>query len=237
MNDLFDQLTAPPRADTDLAEQEEARMPDADPVPSEQPLEERDETPGIIRQCAQELLKHGLVEQAHKPKSYAAALLHRDRLRAVLEPLDLDLKLDEIRGLAFLTVARNAQEEAEDDEWSHPLVRRQRLTLEQSLLAAILRRCFLAHEQEAGIGAAGAVAFVDELMPELQVFLPELGSDRQEQTRIRNLLEKLKGHGLVSDINDHDQVTIRPLIAHLANPENLQALLHQYRSLAAKPDD
>jgi hypothetical protein len=46
-------------------------------------------------------------------------------------------------------------------------------------------------------------------------------------------LDQLKGHGLVSAIDSHDRVNIRPIIAHLANPENLQALLHWLREQAS----
>jgi hypothetical protein len=39
------------------------------------------------------------------------------------------------------------------------------------------------------------------------------------------LLEQLKTHGVVSEVDKKQEVTIRPLIAHLANPESLAALL------------
>ncbi|MDT1028437.1 DUF4194 domain-containing protein, partial [Pseudomonas paraeruginosa] len=68
-------------------------------------------------------------------------------------------------------------EVAEEDDWSHPLVRRQRLNLEQSLLIAILRQHFIAYEQESGTGASQALVAVDELIPQLQVYLGELGSE------------------------------------------------------------
>ena len=39
------------------------------------------------------------------------------------------------------------------------------------------------------------------------------------------MLDLLKGHGLVSALDAHDRGIIRPIITHLANPENLQALV------------
>lgn len=222
--DIFDQITAQP----DPGEPAEFA-----PSTSEDSAElAASITPKAIKQSCQELLKFGLLEMEHKPRLYQTALNQQDEIRRLLEPFDLDLRIDHIRGLAFLTVAEDIAGEGDDDEWSHPLVRRQRLTLEQSLLVAILRKRFLNHEQEAGTGASGAQVFVDELLPELRVYLPELGSDQKEQERLRNLLEKLKGHGLVSAVDDQDRVTIRPIIAHLANPKSLQALLEQYLRLA-----
>ncbi len=138
------------------------------------------------------------------------------------------LKVDDIRGVAYLAITDDYAN-SERDEWSHPLVRRQRLNLEQSLLTAILRRLYVAHEMEAGIGASAAQVNLDELMPELNQFLGESGSDSRDEKRLRQLLEQLRGHGLVSEIDKSDQLTIRPLIVHIANPENLQNLLEAFR--------
>ena len=149
---------------------------------------------------------------------------------------DLRLKVDDVRGLAFLVVSDRLFSEGQenDDEWSHPLVRRQRLTMEQSLLVAILRQHFIAHEQETGLGAGEATVELDELLPQLQLYLGDTGSDTRDQKRLRSLLDNLKSHGIVSDIDANDQVVVRPIITHLANPENLQNLLHHFRQMAGQ---
>ena len=180
-------------------------------------------TPQRVREAVQEMLKYGLLEESHKPNLYRSALSSIETVDRILEPLDLALGVDEVRGLVFVTVRQG--EVAEQDDWSHPLVRRQRLNLEQSLLIAILRQHFIAYEQESGTGATQALVAVDELIPQLQVYLGELGSEAKERNRIITLLDQLKGHGLVSALDAHDRVIIRPIITHLANPENLQALV------------
>ena len=220
--DIFDRITAraQPAAPVDNHKDE---------PPGGAP-EQADRTPRDVRQCCQELMKFGWLEMEQKPRLYQTALAQHPLVNRLLEPFDLRMQLDEIRGLAFLQVGREM--EHEEDDWSHPLVRRQRLTLEQSLLVAILRKRFLNHEQEQGVGAGQAEVYVDELIPELQMFLGELGSDRKEWERVNKLLDKLKGHGLVSGVDEQDRVCIRPIIAHLANPETLKALLQQYRALA-----
>jgi len=187
-------------------------------------------TPNQIREVAKELTRYGLVEAARKPNLYRILQNHQPAVAAILEPLDLDLSIDDVRGLAFVTVRSDESDLLPDDEhdpedWSHPLVRRQRLTLEQSLLIAILRQHFVAHEQEAGVGADDARVAVDELIPEFQIYLGDPGSEAKERNRMLTLLDQLKGHGLVSEPDTHERVTIRPIIAHLANPENLQHLL------------
>ncbi|NJA08325.1 DUF4194 domain-containing protein [Methylococcaceae bacterium WWC4] len=184
-----------------------------------------------LREAVQELLKFGLLEEIHKPNLYRIAISHVQELSDILEPLDLAIGIDEVRGLVFVIVRQS--EVTEQDDWAHPLVRRQRLNLEQSLLVAILRQQFIVFEQESGTGASDAVIAIDELIPQLQIYLGDLGSDAKERTRVINLLDQLKGHGLVSTIDSHERVTIRPIIAHLANPENLQALLNWLREQTA----
>jgi hypothetical protein len=186
-------------------------------------------TPRQIKDAVLELLKFGLVEEARKPHIYRTATTQHDAIARILEPLDLAMKVDDIRAIAYVVVAEKTVESDEED-WSHPLVRRQRLNLEQSLLIAILRQHFIVHEQEAGVGARDATVSLDDLLPRLRDYLGDLGSDAQEDKRLRNLLEQLKVHGIVSEIDAADQVAIRPIIAHLANPETLHNLLHALRA-------
>jgi hypothetical protein len=193
------------------------------------PTEHSDIT-AAVRATILELMKYGLLEESSKPNLYRNALLYRSQVDQVLNSLDLGLRIDEIRGLAFIVV--NAAPDQEDDEWSHPLVRKQRLTLEQSLLVAILRQQFVAHEVEAGVGASDAQVALEDLVPHLQAYLGDLGSDAQEKKRLLQLLEQLKGHGIVSDLDQQERVTIRPIIAHLANPENLTNLIQALREAA-----
>jgi hypothetical protein len=222
MGDIFDQLSGAP-ADP---------QPDAaEPAPADEVSAADAFTPSQIKDASQDLLKYGLLEASRKPNLYRNAMRHRDSINRVLEPFDLAMKLDEVRGLAYLVVAIPGKQESSDaDEWSHPLVRRQRLSLEQSLLVAILRQHFVAHEQQAGVGASEALVALDDLLPIVQLYLGGLGSDAQEQKRLLNLLEHLKGHGVVSEVDANDQVSIRPIISHVANPENLQNLLLALRA-------
>lgn len=192
---------------------------------------DRAEPVEALRATILELMKHGLVEDASKPNLYRIALQRRDEVDRVLGWLELALRIDDVRGLAFVVVATAAG--SDDDEWSHPLVRRQRLTLEQSLLVAVLRQQFVAHELEAGLGAGDARIALEDLVPHLQAYLGDLGSDAQEMKRLLNLLEQLKGHGIVSDIDQQERVTVRPIIAHVANPENLGNLIQALREASS----
>lgn len=227
MTSVFDRLTQGQAAEAKTSD--EPAPAETLPAESLVPQSSASYTPAKLKAATQELLKFGLIEADRKPKLYQTLLQQPTDVNRVLEPFDLRMQIDDIRGLAILVVAESAIGETEGDEWSHPLVRRQRLTLEQSLMLAILRQQFLAHEQDAGIAASDAIVELGELLPQINLYLGESGSDDKDQKRLRNLLEHLKGHGIVSEISSDDQVTIRPIITHLANPENLQNLLSHFR--------
>lgn len=223
--DLFDQWAAAPQAGS-VPDDAPAPEPPPEPAPETTPV-----TPQPLRRALQELLRNGLLEQASKPQLFRQIASSTARVNTLLEPLDLQVRVDDLRGLAYVAVAPGWQaEEADEDEWTHPLVRRQRLTLEQSLLLAVLRREFLQREQEGGLGVAVQLG-LDGLLPQMEIYLGATGSDMQDRKRLLELLEKLRAHGVVSEVDAQDQLTIRPMIVHLANPENLQALLAHLRGL------
>jgi len=58
-----------------------------------------------LKATAQELIKYGLLEADRKPNLYEIAINQTSAINNILEPLDLSLKIDDIRGLAFLVVS------------------------------------------------------------------------------------------------------------------------------------
>ncbi|WP_448217458.1 DUF4194 domain-containing protein [Endozoicomonas sp. 2B-B] len=236
MSDFFDQL---------IASGTQKQQPPAD-APEDQSSSQQHEssttiTAKNIKKAVQELMKFGYLEASRRPNLYQQSVVSREQINQILEPLDLKLTIDDIRGLAFLVVSdlwQNQEEDgADSDEWTHPLVRRQRITMEQSLLIAILRQQYIAHEQEAGIGASDARVDIEELLSQLQVYLGDMGSDSRERKRLDNLLDKLSIHGLVSVDDKQQTVAIRPIITHLANPESLQTLLNHFKQSHSPSDD
>ncbi len=198
---------------------------------------EGDGTAAGVKRAAQELLRYGFLEESSKRDLFRLTTVHAKEIAAALEPLDLDLRIDEHRGVAFLQVARSAYESHQEaDAWTHPLVRRQRLTLEQSLLVAILRQAFVIHEQESGIGECDAKIAVDDLLPQFTSYLGDSGSDARNESRLINLLDQLKPYGIVSEMDNNQEIVIRPLIAHLANPDSLSALLALFFAKARSSD-
>jgi len=203
-------------------------LPPADDGPAE--------TPRTLKAAVQELLRVGLVEQAAKPNLYPRLLRDREAATAILEPLDFQLRLDEIRGLAFLepTPSGNDSDDDAAGAWNHPLVRRQRLTTEQSLLLAILRQVHMAYEQDCGIGAGETSVDVDELRAQFDLYLGATGSDQRDHSRVLKVLEQLYRHGAVSQPDKENRVRIRPIVVHLAEPNQLALLLDHFKRLAEK---
>jgi hypothetical protein len=184
-----------------------------------------------VKETVQELLKHGHISSDTKPALFNKATRNHAEINAALTLLDLTVQLDELRGLAILCVAETTA--APDEGWNHPLVRRQRLTLEQSLLVAILRQAYVVQEQEAGVGIREVRLPLEDILPMLTNFLGDTGSDAKNHQRLSTLLDQLKPHGIVTEPDKNHEVTILPLITHLANPTTLTALLAHYRQLTA----
>ena len=243
--DIFDRMAAQAQTQTQTQANAQAPVPQPRTTLQKKELVALEEshvaaqsaakTPSSVRQALQFLLAHGWLESTLKPQLFRLINAQTMQLDTLLEPLDLRVVVDDVRGLAFLAVtpdyAGNDADESEQDDWTHPLMKRQRLTLEQSLLLALLRREFLQREQESGTGTPVRIT-VDSLLPQLETYLGTTGSDMQERKRLGQLLENLRTHGMVSEVDAQDCITIRPMIVHLLNPENLQALLLRLREVA-----
>lgn len=231
MSNVFDRLAAG-----------NGRPPEPSPPAAPPDIEQTDAdcTSAEVKEVTQELLKHGSIDESAKRALFQRAVVREREIQAALEPLDLAVRLDTHRGVAFLVVAEAARDAADEGvAWTHPLVRRQRLTLEQSLLVALLRQTFVMHEQEAGIGQSAAKIAVDDLLPQFLVYSGDSGSDARNESRLLSLLDQLKTYGVVSEVDSRQEVTIRPLIAHLANPASLTALLNvlKERAGASEPNE
>lgn len=237
MSNVFDRMVSqngePPDAITSIEEENDS--------PAPRHTNEADElarTPPDVKKVAQELHRHGSLEEAQKRELFRLAILHERAIQIALEPLDLELRLDAHRGIAFLEVVASECTPPEGDgAWSHPLVKRQRLTLEQSLLVAMLRQAFVIHEQELGVGGSTAKTAVDDLLPQFMTYFGDSGSDTKNESRLLTLLDQLKPHGIVSEVNKKHEVTIRSLIAHLATLESLADLLSSFKTISQSSDE
>lgn len=232
MSDFFDRILVPQSASPDGGRPSPNGADGSGPPPATPPAETRPTgTPANLKSAVQDLLRYGLIERDAKPNLYRSLTGDPAAVARILEPFDLLLNVDDIRGIAFLAVPPQAATST-DNAWQHPLVRRQRLTTEQSLLIAILRQAHIAYEQQQGIGAAGARVDFDDLLAQFDLYLGDSGSENRNRERLLRVLGQLQAHGIVSEPDKDQQVFIRPIIVHLANPDHLQLLLHHFRQLA-----
>ncbi len=76
-----------------------------DDPPAEKAAAQVDErrTQQGVREAVQEMLKYGLLEESHKPNLYRSAHSHTEEVARILEPLDLAMGVDEVRGLLWST--------------------------------------------------------------------------------------------------------------------------------------
>lgn len=243
MNNIFDRMSEPGKPPVPADEQ----TGNLQPAPNETRNKTRNktgneaktETAGdsfatekAVKDAAQELLRAGTIDETVKPALFRLAITHEHRVNQVLEPFDLVLKLDTHRGVAWLAVHQHGEQADSDEAWAHPLVRRQRLTLEQSLLVALLRQAFAMHEQKHGVGQSVARIAVDELLPQYLTYFKDTGSDTKNESRLLSLLDQLKTYAIVSEVDKNQEIVVRPMIAHLANPESLTALLKTLQAQA-----
>lgn len=203
---------------------------------------------GDGKKALQELLKSGCLERVRAQAHYDRLLLEREAAQHYLAALDLAVRVDEVRGLIFVRVEKGelseedarieAQTAGEDeaDEWSHPLVRRQRLTLEQSLLLAVLRQRFVEVEQQQGIGYDDIRADWDDVKAQFFLYIEASGSEAKDDERLHTVIKQLGEHGLVGKVAE-GSIPIRPLIVHIADPDNLTRLLAQLQSLRVPKEE
>ncbi|WP_223550252.1 DUF4194 domain-containing protein [Pseudomonas sp. A-B-19] len=224
MPSIFDELTGKPGDQEELSENAEQERELEDLEIDDLDVEDDDQrTPRVIREVVQELFKHGFIEEADYERLYRAALANAELVDQIFEPFDLNVQFDEIRGLVFIRVLHASDVIVEG--WTHPLIRHHAFSLEQTLLIAVLRQYLIECEMENGIGATIPQMTVDDVITHLRAYLGEHGADFKDRKRAVRLLLQLRNHHLIS-MNEHsDRFTIRPLIAHVANPENLTALL------------
>ena len=63
---------------------------------------ENSNTPRDVKEATQELLRYGHIDETRKADLFQKASIHSAAIGAALESLDLSLRLDEHRGVAFL---------------------------------------------------------------------------------------------------------------------------------------
>src|SRR5574344_900707 len=110
--DLFDQWTASAAPKAAPASTPAVAAEDAP-----QTLAQTRATPANLRRAIQELLKYGWLEQQSKHQLFRHLATELARANALLEPLDLEVRMDDTRGLAYVAIPSDFQgEDGQEDE-------------------------------------------------------------------------------------------------------------------------
>ncbi|WP_062500602.1 DUF4194 domain-containing protein [Moraxella lacunata] len=109
--------------------------------------------------------------------------------------------------------------------------------MHQSLLIAILRQKFVEIESQSGVGTNTVWVDFDDLKNQYFSYINHSGSEKSDDDSLKRLLSQLKDYGIIGDMDEQGKIIIRPLIAHLANPENLGQFLMQLKNLNGAYDE
>ena len=129
-HDIFDRIAASaatPQAANELSKEELPAL-DHQGLEAKNASTKDARTPPSVRRALQHLLAHGWLESAAKPQWFRLIAAQTTLLDALLEPLDLRVVVDDVRGLAFLAVvpdyAGDDTDESEQDvytkQWHGP---------------------------------------------------------------------------------------------------------------------
>ncbi|MFN5101258.1 MAG: hypothetical protein ACK5GJ_00525, partial [Planctomycetota bacterium] len=112
MSNIFDQFVEDPQDDQpgpQLGSNSKAEL-DSTATAAASPRE--------LKIAVQELLKQGFIEESQRQDLFRSVSLQLDAINQTLEPLDLCVRVDSHRGVAFLVVAKiQAPEDAEQESW------------------------------------------------------------------------------------------------------------------------
>ena len=118
-HDIFDRIAASaatPQAANELSKEELPAL-DHQGLEAKNASTKDARTPPSVRRALQHLLAHGWLESAAKPQWFRLIAAQTTLLDALLEPLDLRVVVDDVRGLAFLAVVPDyAGDDADESE-------------------------------------------------------------------------------------------------------------------------
>jgi hypothetical protein len=170
-------------------------------------------------------LFRGVVHREGAPQVWQALLEHQSRVRDYVGMLDLQLRLDEGEGYAYL--AQRPREE--DDDGQIPrLVNRRPLSFPVSLLLALLRKKLAEHD--ASGGDARLVLTHEQIVDSIRVFLPESANEAKHLDRIDAHINKAVELGFLRRLRgQQDRFEVQRILKAFVDAQWLNGLEEQLR--------
>ncbi len=184
--------------------------------------------PPDARRALVNLLRFGVILASQKPKLFDLICRYQTGVRRYLADIYLKLILDERTGVAF--IARQDENESEDDEESVSLITRRTLSLYDTLLLLVLRKHYQKRENS---GEQRIIIDLERIEAHLTPFLALTNSSKSDRKKLNAALRKmLEKHILSSVRGSDDRFEITPIIRYVVNAEFLEKMLAEYQRLS-----
>ena len=233
--DFFDDLIkAHSPAATELDSHSEEQDEGVHHTPTEPSSEPRDVEnaallPHEARRALVYLLRQGSALARQKSEIFELICRYQDSLRNHLENMYLRLVIDERYGVAFIA---NAHNDEDDEGESVRLIIRRTLTLYDTLLVLVLRKCFQDRETQ---GEHKIVIDIETIEAGLSPFLPLTNSTRSDRKQLGASLKRMIEKRILGIVRgSEERFEISPLIRYVVSAEFLQHMLNEYRRLAGE---
>lgn len=189
------------------------------------------------RRAMQKLIARGVIYESRHEADYRVLVNDAEQVSGVLEELSLRMSIDREVGVILLRLPDDYLEgEEEGEEGSHPLVRRRRMTLFDSLTAVVLRK----HYRERELTGEQRVRIdIEQLEQGLVPFLPLMGSEEIFRKHLRGVVDRFKDLNLLLSVRgSKTEFEIAPVIRVVVNAEWIESLVKEFQRLSdSRRDD
>lgn len=174
------------------------------------------------------LMQRGVVLHSRHGPNYQCLLKDRVAIQQVLVELDLEVVIDESRGLAQLKPLPTDEANDDHDLPSHPLLRQQTLSYYDSLMLIQLRKRY------ADQAKLSSQVFIDqdELEQLIEPFLNLPNSDRLISRNASGAIDRFKQRNILADVRgEKGRYEILPTIRILGDYGNFERLEQDYKRM------
>lgn len=182
----------------------------------------------LLRRAQQCLLGWGVIYHSKHPDLYRALQANRAGVARMLGELGLSMSMDETYGIALLRVPYD--EESDEEQGPHPMVRRSTLSLMDTLMALVLRDYYRERQGLQDITIQIDLETIESRMrPFLAIFSK---SETLGKKKISGAIDRFRKWHILDKVRGDDSMfEITPVIAIVVNAQWLEPMLEEYREL------
>jgi len=225
MTDFFDKFIPESDSSVDDAtlggfdnEQEDSNVELSQPLP--------------LTQAAQigylKILRSGVILEKNNQPIFKSICENAKPIRSRLSELNIELVIDELRGVAF---TRNIDGE---DSALPKLIQSKPLSIYDTLLALVLRKHYQGREK---VGEQKVVVDIDTIENEMKPFLPLTNNSKTDKKKLNGALNKFKLKNMILEVKGSEtRYEISPVIRYVIDSSFLNEMLKKYQEVLKKLD-